>query len=64
MQKLKELYNKTLQRYHNGVDYIFQHEDEWDKYYPEVEKLADNLEKILIKIRNATKEEISNGFKT
>ena len=63
MQKTKELYNKTLQRYYNGCNYVEEHIEEVDKYLPEVLKLLDNLNQILKKIP-ATEEEILNGFKT
>lgn len=63
MQKIKELYNKTLQRYYNGCNYIEGHIEEADKYSPEVIKLLDTLNQILKKIP-ATEEEILNGFKT
>lgn len=62
MPKLKEIYNKTLQRYYNGCNYIDEHIEECDKYLPEVLKLLDILNKILSKIP-ATEEEILNGFK-
>lgn len=64
MNKLKQIYNKTLQRYYNGCNYIEEHIDECDKYLPEVMKLKDNINKILEKIPNATREEVLNGFKT
>lgn len=64
MQKLKELYNKTLQRYYNGCNYISEHLEEADTYLPEVKKLLDSLNKILEKIPNATEGEILNGFET
>lgn len=64
MQKLKELYNKTLERYYNGCNYIEQHIEEVDKYLPVVLELLDKINKILKKIPNATEEEILNGFKT
>lgn len=67
MPKLKEIYNKTLQRYYNGCNYIDEHIEECDKYLPEVLKLLDILNKILSKImeyQEVTKEEILNGFKT
>lgn len=64
MPKLKEIYNKTLQRYYNGCNYIDEHIEECDKYLPEVIKLLNNLNEILARIPNATKEEILNGFKT
>ena len=63
MQKIKELYNKTLQRYYNGCNYIEEHIEEADKYLSEVMKLLDTLNQILKKIP-ATEEEILNGFKT
>ena len=64
MDKLKQIYNKTLQRYYNGCNYLSEHVDECDKYLPEVMKLKDNMNKILEKIPNATREEVLNGFKT
>lgn len=63
MQKIKELYNKTLQRYYNGCNYIEEHTQEADKYLPEVLKILDTLNQILIRVP-ATEEEILNGFKT
>ena len=63
MQNLKELYNKTLQRYYNGCNYIEEHIQEADKYLPEVLKLLDTLNQILERI-SASEEEILNGFKT
>lgn len=63
MQKIKELYNTTLQRYYNGCNYIEEHIEEIDKYLPNVMKLLDTLNQILKRIP-ATEEEILNGFKT
>ena len=62
MQKLKELYNKTLQRYYNGCNYIEEHIEEAEKYLPKVIKLLDTLNQILKRIP-ATEEEILSGFK-
>lgn len=64
MQKLKEIYNKTLQRYYNGCNYIDEHIEECEKYLPEVMKLLNTLNEILVRIPSATEEEILNGFKT
>lgn len=63
-EKLKVTYNKILQRYYNGCNYIEEHLDETDKYLPKVLELLDKLNKILKKIPNATEEEILYGFKT
>ena len=62
MQRIKELYNKTLQRYYNGCNYISEHIEEADKYLPKVLELLDTLNQILKQIP-ATEEETLNGFK-
>lgn len=64
MDKLKQEYNKTLQRYYNGCNYIKEHLDEADKYLPIVLTLLNNINGILNRIPNKTKEEIMNGFRT
>ena len=63
IQKLKELYNKTLKRYYNGCNYLIEHPEEWDKYEKSVLDLLENLNQILKRIP-ATEDEILNGFKT
>ena len=62
MNDLKEQYNKTLKRYYNGCNYIFEHPKEYDKYLPEVLKLLDKVNILIQNIGNMTKEEIINGF--
>lgn len=64
MKRLKEIYNKTLQRYYNGCNYIAEHIEEVDKYLPAVQDLLNKLNKILEKIPQATEEDILNGFET
>lgn len=64
MNKIKQTYNKLLQRYYNGCNYIEEHLDEADKYLPKVLELLNKINKILEKIPNATEEEILNGFET
>lgn len=64
MNKLKQTYNKLLQRYYNGCNYIEEHLEEADKYLPKVLELLNKINKILERIPNATEEEILNGFKT
>ena len=63
-KELKQTYNKLLQRYYNGCNYIEEHIDECDKYLSTVLKLLDVLNQILKRMPNATEEEILNGFKT
>lgn len=64
MEKLKQTYNKLLQRYYNGCNYIEEHLEEADKYLPKVLELLNKINKILERMPNATEEEILNGFKT
>lgn len=61
--ELKRAYNKVLKRFYNGCNYIEEHPEETEKYYPKVLKLHDTLNKILKKLPNSTEEEILNGFK-
>ena len=61
---MKKTYNKILQRYYNGCNYISEHLEETDKYLPKVLELLEKLNKILEKIPEATEEEILYGFKT
>ena len=63
MQKLKGLYNKNLQRYYDGCNYIFNNPTEWDKYLPVVKELLNKMNEILKEMPQATKEERLNGFK-
>lgn len=61
MQELKQEYNKTLKRYCNGCDYLFNNPNEWDKYLPIVMQLLDRLNAILLVVP-ATEKEILEGF--
>ena len=54
MQDIKQQYNKTLQRYYNGCNYIEKHMEESEKYLPKVLELLDRINKILNKIPKAT----------
>lgn len=62
MSNLKQLYNKTLQRYYNGCNYIAEHIEEVDKYLPAVKELLNKLNVIIAKIGNMTEKEILEGF--
>lgn len=62
MEEKKTEYNKTLQRYYNGCNYIEEHIEEIDKYIPIVYELLKKLNKIIEKIGNMTEKEILEGF--
>ena len=64
MNKLKQTYNKLLQRYYNGCNYLDEHPDEEEKYEPAVLGILDKMNKILDRIPNVTEEEGLYGFKT
>lgn len=61
--ELKKAYNKVLKRFYNGCNYIEEHPEETEKYYPKVLELKSTIDKILEKLPNSTEEEILNGFK-
>lgn len=61
--ELKKAYNKVLTRFYNGCNYIEEHPEQDEKYYPKVLELHNTIDKILEKLPNATEEEILNGFK-
>jgi len=63
MKNFKKLYNKTLQRYYNGCNYIEKNIEEVDKYLPAVLELLNRLNVIIEKMGNMTDEEILEGFK-
>ena len=62
-KELKQAYNKILQRFYNGCNYIEEHPEETDKYYPKILELKNTMDRILEKLPKVTKEEILNGFK-
>ena len=62
MQNLKELYNKTLQRYHNGVDYIFQHEDAKYNKWDELTRRAVRVAKIVMDAYNKEIQKIREKY--
>ena len=61
-QTLKETYNKTLQRYYNGCNYIAEHLEEVDKYLPVVKILLNRLNWIICQMESVTEKEILEGF--
>ena len=61
-----EEYNENLKRYYNGCKYCEEHKSEIDKWLPELLKILENINSLLVKImehRNVSTEEILEGFK-
>lgn len=65
MQGIKQTYNKLLQRYYNGCNYIEEHLEEADKYLPAVLELLGKLNNLLEQIQKKqliSEAEILGGF--
>ena len=65
MQGIKQTYNKLLQRYYNGCNYIEKHLKEADKYLPAVLELLGKLNNLLEQIQKKqliSEAEILGGF--
>lgn len=62
MNRLKETYNKTLQRYYKGCNYISEHLEEIDKYLPIILELLKKINQIIKEIGDMTEKEILEGF--
>lgn len=63
MIDIKEKYNKLLVRYYNGCDYLQKHPEQWDKYYPVLEKILDEMNRILVLLKITDEEQILYGIK-
>lgn len=63
MEEYKKEYNTLLERYYKGEEYISNHLDEFDKYFPILLDIETKLNNI-IEIYNITDSDIIlNGFK-
>lgn len=64
MEAYKEQYNRLLERYNNGCNYIATHIDEAEKFLPELSKILKQMDDI-IKEHNITDTlEIQYGFES
>ena len=64
MESYKEQYNRLLERYNNGCNYIASHIDEAEKFLPELSKILKQMNDI-IKEHNITDTyEIEHGFES
>lgn len=60
MEDYKIIYNKLLERYNNGCNYIIAHPD--SKFINELLNIAIQMED-MIKLHNINKNNIVGGFK-
>lgn len=61
MQDYRITYNKLLRRYNNGIEYITNNPEEREKWFPEIEKIMQELNNMIIQY-SIPKENISTGF--
>lgn len=61
MQEYKITYNKLLTRYNNGITYISENPNEREKWFPEIQKIMQDLDN-LIKKYSIPDENILTGF--
>lgn len=63
MESYKEEYNKLLNRWYKGLEYIEKHPDEEIKYAPELIKIQKRLENMIEIYYIKDEETILKGFK-
>lgn len=63
MIDLKESYNELLVRYYKGCDYLEANPQKWDKYYPTLEEILEEMNQILIYYKTEDEETILYGYK-
>ena len=65
LDKLKQEYNHNLTRYYNGCKYCEEHNNEIDKWLPELLKIQDKISELLeeiMKQQEVSRKEILKGF--
>ena len=62
MESYKEEYNHLLKRFYNGCNYISQHLEESEKLMPELLKILEKMNIILIENHIDNINNILNGF--
>lgn len=61
MEKYKEDYNYWLHRYYNGIKFLNENPESYEKYIENLLKIREELDKIISE-NNMTSDEILNGF--
>lgn len=62
MSSYKEEYNYWLKRYYNGIKFLNENPESYEKYIENLLKIREELDKIISE-SNMTSDEILNGFK-
>lgn len=61
MSSYKEEYNYWLKRYYNGIKFLNENPESYEKYIENLLKIREELDKIISE-NNMTSDEILNGF--
>ena len=62
MEDYKIKYNKLLERYYNGCNYLNNNIGKYDKYIPLLLDILNDMNKIINENPSMTNDEILNGF--
>lgn len=60
-EEYKEEYNYWLKRYYNGIKFLNENPESYEKYIENLLKIREELDKIISE-NNMTSDEILNGF--
>lgn len=63
MDSYKKEYNKLLERYYNGCEYLKQNPNEFNNYLKLLLNILEKLNIIIVQNNITNKEIILNGFK-
>ena len=66
LEELKWNYNRNLARYYNGCNYLIMHNEETEKWLPNLLDILSDMNVLLKEIQKTTlvsNVEILNGFK-
>lgn len=63
MEEYKQNYNYWLKRYYNGIKYLENNPQDFEKYIDNILTIINELNKIITEHQEITREEILNGYK-
>ena len=63
MESYKQKYNNLLNRYYNGCKYLKENPNDIDKFLPELLKILENINIIIVQQNITDNNTILKGFK-
>lgn len=64
MESYKQEYNNLLKRYYNGCKYLSENPKEIEKFMPELLKILENINIIIVQNDITNKDIMLKGFKS